>query len=217
MNHARIRAGLAASRSACAAALGLALLAPALALAGGVEQLQQFMRETRSARGGFEQIVAAQSGRKPQQSRGTFAFQRPGKFRWEYTKPYPQLLVGDGVKLWSYDRDLNQVTVKTMGDALGSTPAAILAGDDEVQKNFDLADAGTKDGLEWVDARPRRQDGGFESLRMGFADGMLRRMELKDNFGQTTNLLFSAVERNPVLDAATFRFTPPPGADVIGQ
>lgn len=185
--------------------------------ADGLEQLRQFVAATRSAEGDFEQVVTAKSGRKPQKSAGTFAFARPGKFRWEYEQPYPQLLVGDGDKLWSWDKDLNQVTVKRLGDALGATPAAILFGGNDLEQNFELADGGSAEGLAWVEARPRKPDSGFENLRLGLAGGQLKRMEMRDSFGQATAIVFSRLVPNPTLDAGRFRFTPPPGADVIGD
>jgi len=187
------------------------------AAAGGIAQLRQFVEAARSAQGEFDQTVSAASGRKPQHASGSFVFARPGKFRWTYDKPYAQLLVSDGEKLWSWDRDLNQVTVKPLGDALGSTPAAILAGDDALERNFDLAEGGASDGLEWVLAKPRKADSSFESMRMGLAGGLLKRMELKDNFGQTTVIEFRSLVANMRPDPALFRFSPPPGADVIGD
>lgn len=187
------------------------------AMADGIAQLRQFVETARNVQGEFDQLVHAASGRKPQRASGSFVFSRPGKFRWTYDKPYQQLLVSDGDKLWVWDRDLNQVTVKRLGDALGSTPAAILAGDDALERNFELADAGAADGLEWVQARPRQSEGSFESMRLGLSGGMLRRMELKDNFGQTTLIEFRAMTAGVRADASLFRFTPPAGADVIGE
>lgn len=201
----------------------LRLLAAALLFASGtahadsLAQLKQFMDGTRSARGSFSQQVFSKSGRKPQQASGTFAFSRPGKFRWTYEKPYAQLLVGDGSKLWAWDQELNQVTTKKLGQALGSTPAAILAGDNALEKNFTLKDDGAADGLEWVEARPKADDSSFERIRMGFSGGQLKAMVLHDNFGQTTSLNFLQMERNPSLDGGLFRFVPPKGADVVGD
>lgn len=193
------------------------LFAAGTAHADALAQLEQFMDGTRSARGSFTQQVFSKSGRKPQQASGTFAFSRPGKFRWTYEKPYAQLLVGDGSKLWAWDQELNQVTTKKLGQALGSTPAAILAGDNSLEKNFTLQDDGAADGMEWVEARPRADDSSFERIRMGFSGGQLKAMVLHDNFGQTTSLNFLQMERNPSLDAGLFRFVPPKGADVVGD
>jgi outer membrane lipoprotein carrier protein len=116
-----------------------------------------------------------------------------------------------------YDRDLNQVIVRRMSQALGSTPAALLAGDNTLEKNFTLVDGGTADGLIWVDATPKTSEAGFSAVRMGFRDHLPRAMVLTDNFGQTTNLTFDHLERNPALAADAFRFAPPAGADVIGD
>ena len=193
------------------------LFAAGTAHADSLAQLKQFMDGTRSARGSFTQQVFSKSGRKPQQASGTFAFSRPGKFRWTYEKPYAQLLVGDGSKLWAWDQELNQVTTKKLGQALGSTPAAILAGDNSLEKNFTLQDDGAADGMEWVEARPKADDSSFERIRMGFSGGQLKAMVLHDNFGQTTSLNFLQMERNPSLDAGLFRFVPPKGADVVGD
>ena len=121
------------------------------------------------------------------------------------------------MKVWIYDPDLRQVTVKTVGTALGGTPAALLAGDNTLEKNFTLREAGEREGMEWLEAIPKSQDSGFEKLLLGFAGNDLKAMELFDNFGQTTSLYFSHLERNPSLAASLFRFTPPAGADVIGE
>lgn len=183
----------------------------------GIAQLRQFVAAAASAQGRFEQVVTASSGRRPQHASGHFAFVRPGQFRWVYETPYTQVLVSDGERLWAWDEDLNQVTVKRLGDALGSTPAAILAGDGALERDFDLSEAGRADGLAWVIARPRLSDTTFEAMRVGLADGMLRRMELRDHFGQTTVIDFDDLRTDIAPDPALFSFTPPPGADVIGE
>ena len=152
-----------------------------------------------------------------QASKGSFVFQRPGRFRWTYAKPVDQVIVGDGERVWIHDRELNQVTVRKLSRALGSTPAALLAGAGDVEKAFELSDAGTRDGLEWLEAKPREPDAGFERIRMGFSATGLAAMELTDNFGQTTRLRFSNLQRNPKVDPAEFRFEPPKGADVLGE
>ncbi len=199
-------------RNAFAALVALAFAAFALtpAAATSLDRFSDFLKGTQSARGGFTQQIRDRGGRVVQESRGTLAFQRPGRFRWVYEKPYPQVIVGDGRKVWIYDEDLNQVTVKRLDRALGSTPAALLAGSNDVAKAFDLSDAGRKDGLEWVEARPKR-------IRIGFGASGLAAMELSDSFGQTTLLRFQSLQRNPKLDASQFRFSPPKGADVIGD
>lgn len=194
-----------------------ALLVCAAACASGPEQLQAFVANSHSARAHFTQRVAPKSGRKPQLSQGSFAFTRPGKFRLSYEQPYAQLLVGDGERLWVYDSDLNQVSVRKQDRALGASPATLLTGDGRLDRDFVVSDAGVKDGLEWVEARPRAKEGGFESVRIGFKDQLPQTMVVQDNFGQTTTLAFSRIERNPVLDPNLFHFVPPKGADVLQE
>jgi outer membrane lipoprotein carrier protein len=196
-----------------AAALGLA----GVARAGGMDRLSEFMSATLAATGEFEQRIYNRDRKLVQESRGTLAFQRPGRFRWEYSKPYPQLIVGDGTRVWVYDEDLNQVTVRKLDQALGATPAALLAGANDALKAFAFQDQGQRDGLEWVEAVPRDQDSTFERIRMGFGVAGLARMELVDSFGQTTELSFRGLQRNPRIDPARFRFAPPKGADVVGD
>jgi outer membrane lipoprotein carrier protein len=187
------------------------------AQATSLERFRSFVRDIQSARADFEQKVHDRSGKLTQESKGSFVFQRPGLFRWIYAKPVDQVIVGDGQRVWIHDRDLNQVTVRKLSNALGSTPAALLAGSADIEKAFELSDAGAKDGLEWLEAKPREREAGFERVRMGFdADG-LRAMELYDHFGQRTVLRFLNLRRNPKVDKSEFRFEPPKGADVLGE
>ncbi len=199
-----------------------------LAAAGGLDQLKAFWTDTQSAQGSFAQSVVGKSGRKPQNSTGQFAFSRPGKLRWTYEKPYALLLVADGERLWSYDADLNQVSVSKMDKALGATPAALLTGE-SLDKHFILTEVGRieganvgggasgLEGLEVVDAVPKASDGAFARVRIGLRDNLPRLMEVRDNFGQTTTLVFTVIQSNPRLPRETFRFVPPRGADVIGE
>ena len=199
-----------------ASLLALVLL-PALAQAGAIDQLHDFLKNTRSFKADFSQALLAKNGRKPQQSSGTVAVARPGKLRWEIAKPYPQLVVGDGERFWIHDPELQQVTVRKADKALGASPAALLSGSNDLERNFNLREVGEADGLAWVEATPKTGDSGFERVRLGFAGADLQAMELFDSFGQTTLVRFSRIERNPNLPAATFKFTPPAGADVIGE
>jgi outer membrane lipoprotein carrier protein len=185
--------------------------------ASSIDRFKAFVRTTQSARASFDQRVFDRAGRQVQESRGKFVFLRPGRFRWTYEKPIDQLIVGDGERVWIYDRDLNQVTVRKISKALGSTPAALLAGSSDIDAAFELSDAGERDGLEWLEAKPRDREAGFERIRMGFDTAGVRAMELIDNFGQTTRLRFSGLVRNPKVDPADFRFEPPKGADVLGE
>ena len=180
-------------------------------------RLEAFIQGTKGLKAQFTQTVFDKAGRKTQESTGNLFFSRPGKFRWVYQKPYSQLIVGDGKKLWIYDEDLDQVTVRKLDQALGDSPAALLAGDNDISKLFNLKDAPAKDGLEWLEATPKSKEGSFEMVRMGFKNNDLQAMELKDTFGQTTLLRFSSLERNPALGASLFRFTPPKGADILGD
>jgi outer membrane lipoprotein carrier protein len=199
-------------------ALLVALMLPASgAIASGLDALHSFIAATATAQGEFVQKVYDRQHKLTQESSGTLAFSRPGRFRWTYAKPYAQLIVGDGAKVWIYDADLKQVTVRRLDRALGSTPAALLAGSNEIERAFRLSDQGEKDGLEWVEARPREKESNFETIRMGFGFSGLEIMELADSFGQTTVLKFTVLHRNPKLNASLFKFAPPKGADVIGE
>jgi len=195
----------------------LALVFALAAAAASIERYKAFLDGTQSARAQFEQKVYDRSGKLVQQSHGSFVFQRPGRFRWVYQKPADQVIVGDGQRVWIYDRQLNQVTVRKLATALGSTPAALLAGASGIEQAFALSDAGEKDGLEWMEARPREREAGFERVRLGFDAHGLQAMELTDNFGQNTVLRFSKLERNPKVSPAEFHFAPPKGADVLGE
>jgi outer membrane lipoprotein carrier protein len=190
---------------------------PLLAQAGAIDQLHDFLKSTRTLKAEFAQMVIGKNGRKPQQSSGVVSISRPGKLRWEIQKPYPQLIVGDGEKVWIHDPDLQQVTVRKAGQAIGGSPAALLSGSNELEKNFTLREAGEAEGMAWVEATPKAGDSGFEKVRLGFAGNDLKAMELHDSFGQTTHIRFARIERNPALPASTFRFTPPAGADVVGE
>lgn len=197
--------------------VAIVALAPGLAAAAAVDQLHDFLRNTKTLKADFAQAVITKSGRKPQQSSGTVAISRPGKLRWEIQKPYPQLVVSDGEKVWIHDPELQQVTVRKAGQAIGGSPAALLSGSNELEKNFTLKEAGESDGMAWVEATPKANDSGFERVRLGFSGSDLKAMELLDSFGQTTLIRFSRVEKNPALPASTFKFTPPAGADVVGE
>jgi len=202
----------------CALAAATTLLVALPARAGGADQLRQFLTQTKTASGEFTQRVTgpnARTGAKAQTSSGRFTFQRPGKFRWSYEKPYEQILVADGEKLFMFDKDLNQVTVKKLDAALPASPASILFGTNEFEREFEVKDGGTRDGLEWIDARPRKKDTTFERILVGFRDGLPAAMQLTDSFGQTTQLTFTKLERNPKIDPQGFKFTPPAGADVL--
>ncbi|WP_212786287.1 outer membrane lipoprotein chaperone LolA [Ferrigenium kumadai] len=199
--------------------LGLSIfLCAATSHAGGIDKLKEFVASTRSAQANFSQVVLDQGGKRIQSASGVMQFVRPGKFRWTYQKPYEQLIVGDGAKFWLYDVDLNQVTVKKLDAALGSSPAALLSGSNEIERGFALKESGSQDGLDWLQATPKAQDSSFNSILMGFnAQAELVVMELNDQFGHKTVLRFSGLKRNPQLPPQLFKFEPPKGADVLSE
>ena len=194
----------------------LALL-PLAGQASSIEELKALLRGTTTARAQFAQIVLDKDLNPIQQASGSMAFARPGRFRWEYNKPYEQVIVGDGTWLWIYDKDLNQVTVRRLEGALGASPAALLAGSNEIDKGYALSSVGSEQGLDWLEAVPRDQDTVFERIRLGFSKTGLEAMELRDRFGQITVIKFTAVKRNSELPSDWFNFTPPEGADVIRE
>lgn len=207
---------LASLLAAAVLLLSAALPVPSHA-AGALAQLHEFVASTRSARGEFTQRTLRASGQVAETASGAFAFARPGKFRWEVKKPYEQLMLADGERLYFLDKDLNQVTVRKLADSLGASPAAILFGSNELERDFTVRETGERDGLEWLDAAPKNRDAGFERILIGFRAGLPEAMEVLDAFGRTTRFAFKAVERNARIDADAFRFVAPKGADVVQQ
>jgi outer membrane lipoprotein carrier protein len=201
------------------AALCLVALCAVAPLAEGatLERLRAFVRDTQTARASFTQAVTDKNGRAVQQSSGEFAIARPGKFRWSVDKPYKQLLVGDGERVWIYDADLNQVVKRRNDKALGTTPAALLAGKDDVERAFEWRELPAADGLDWLGATPKDKESAFSDIRLGFDASGLTALEIFDNFGQRTLIRLTKLERNPKLPADLFRFTPPKGTDVVGD
>ena len=195
----------------------LAVLAPGVSAAATLEGLKSLLEQTTTARARFAQMVLDKNMKKLQQATGTMQFARPGKFRWEYDKPYEQVIVSDGARVWLYDKDLNQVTVRKYDRALGTSPAALLAGSNEIEKNYRFSTVGNQDGLDWLEAVPRAQDTAFERIRLGFGKAGLEALELRDQFGQITVIKFSTIERNAKIPPEAFTFTPPKGADVISE
>jgi len=186
------------------------------ARADSLQQLREFLSHTTSARGDFSQAVNKGPGsRGSRASSGSFEFARPGRFRWVYAKPYEQTIVSDGDKLYVYDPDLNQVTVKRLKGAIPASPASILFGSNDFEHDFQVKSDGDRDGIAWILATPRSQDSTFERIRIGFRDGLPVAMDLADSFGQTTELRFTGLQRNPGIDPARFQFEPPKGADVL--
>ena len=195
--------------------LALAGLSAGLAHADSVDTLREFVRDVKSARAQFTQTVTSPDGAKKKTSTGSFAFQRPDRFRFSYDKPYQQLIVGDGQKVWLHDIDLNQVTVRPAEKAIGGTPAALLAGAG-LERDFTLKTQPAADGLDWVLATPKAAEGTVRQLRVGFKGHELAALEITDSFGQRSLLQFSGMQQGVTLPAETFRFEPPKGAEVVG-
>ncbi len=203
------------------ATLALAALAAA-AHAGPMETLENFVRTARSGRADFTQVVTAPSKdgqpARSKTSTGTFEFQRPNHFRFEYRKPFDQTIVADGQTLWLFDKDLNQVTQRKQAKVLGSTPAALIAASPDLEtlrKDFDLQPLPDKDGLQWVQATPKQKEGQLTGMKVGFRGEQLAALDILDSFGQRSVLTFSNMQVNTGVNADAFRFTPPKGADVV--
>ncbi len=201
-----------------------ALLSSAQAYASGSEALKTFVTQVHAARGKFvqrqitqstEQNVPAASMQAARTLSGTFVFLRPGKFIWAYQKPYAQILQADGKYFYVYDQDLNQVTRRKLDQALSGSSATILFGSNDLSRDFKLRDAGTQQGIDWLELIPKTQDSQFQRISIGFRQGNLAAMKLHDSFGNLTELTFSQIEKNPPLSADQFKFTVPPGAELV--
>lgn len=195
-----------------------------LASADGLQSLEAFMSGTQAGRAEFTQVVTspARDGKaeRSKTSTGTFEFQRPGRFKFVYLKPFEQTIVADGKTLWLYDVDLNQVTQRAQAQALGTTPAALLTSAPDLKAlraDFTLESAPAQDGLEWVLATPKAKDGQLQSVRVGFEGNQLAALDILDSFGQRSLIRFNGLQANPALPATAFQFKPPAGADVVRQ
>lgn len=198
--------------------VGLALsVCSSTVFASALDDLKVFYANTHAMTAHFKQVVSDGKGRKIQQVEGSMMLKRPNMFRWDYNKPFEQQIVSDGKQVFLYDTDLQQVTVRTLSQALGSSPAALLAGGSDVEQAFKLKEVARKDTLSWVMAAPKNKDSGFERVFLGFADGQLAEMEMLDSFGQTTQITFSQVDTHPSLKVEQFLFKMPKGVDVVGE
>jgi len=197
--------------------LSALLLVPAAHAADGKARLDAFFKGLKTMRAEFVQTLVDAEQRVLEQSEGVLLLSRPGRFRLDYLKPYSQVYVADGSKVWMYDKDLEQVTVRPQEEALGSTPAMLLSGSDPLERNFILEELGDHEGFTWIDLKPREKDATFAYIRLALEGEVIRAMEMVDNFGQMTRLFFHTVTRNPSVTADAFRFTPPPGVDVVGE
>ena len=180
-----------------------------------ISQLKAFLKAGTSLSADFQQVSFNKDGQASQPSTGQFYLSRPGKFRWNYQKPFVQEIISNAGKVWFYDADLEQVTVKKLDDSLGSTPALLLTGEVDIDEKFILEEQGSEENLNWVRLSPKNEESGFKYILIGLHDGQLGGMELSDNFGQLTRIYFSNIKLNPNLDAALFDFKPPKGVDVF--
>jgi outer membrane lipoprotein carrier protein len=192
----------------------LAMAAPSHAQA--IAQLRDFITNAKSATGDFQQSQVRRGGRT-ETSSGTFSFSRPGKFRWDIRKPYEQLVVADGQKTWFYDKDLKQVTIRKTGSAIGATPAALLFGNSDFEKEFTVTEQVSKGGFDWLEAVPKSKESTIEKIVIGFQGGLPQSLEIRDSFGQTALVVLTNVKRNQPIDPGQFAFSSPPGVDVIEQ
>lgn len=192
------------------------LCAAGLARADAVDALRDFARDVKSGKAAFTQTVTSPDGKRKKVSSGSFEFQRPNQFRFAYAKPFEQVIVADGRKVWIYDADLNQASSRKLADALGTTPAALLAGSN-LERDFTLKAQPAEGGLDWVQASPKQAESTIQSLRLGFKGRELAAMEIVDGFGQRSRLDFSAVQANVPIAAERFQFKLPAGADLIEQ
>jgi outer membrane lipoprotein carrier protein len=192
------------------------ILAPA-SLAAKPTPVQRYFQDLQSLRADFIQRVFDERARVVQTSSGQMLMRKPGQFRWNYRTPAEQIIVADGERLWAYDVDLEQVTVRRLDQALGSTPLALLSGAAPIEDSFEVGGAQRRDGLDWYELTPSQPQPEFRALRVAFKGETLVSLELEDHFGQRTRLDFQNLERNPDLDPTLLRFTPPPGVDVVGD
>jgi len=196
--------------------LSLTLLIAGAAHADGVDALRDFARDVKSGKANFTQTVTSPDGKRKKVSSGSFEFQRPNQFRFAYAKPFEQVIVADGTKVWIYDADLNQASSRKLADALGATPAALLAGTN-LERDFTLKAQPSDGGIDWVQATPKQAESTIQSLKLGFKAKELAAMEIVDGFGQRSRLDFSAVQANVPVAAERFQFKLPAGADLIEQ
>lgn len=198
----------------CAGVVHAASAADATA---GRQKVESFLQGLQSLQAQFKQTLADRSGQVVQEASGTLAIRRPDRFRWDYREPHEQLIVADGARIWLYDTDLEQVTVRKLDATLSATPAMLLSGQGNLQDNFTVVQTSQEGGIQWVRMEPKRDDTDFKWVRLGFDGAALQFMQLADKLGQTTTLEFSQLQRNPAIDPSRFTFTVPAGADVIGD
>jgi len=193
------------------------MLLPLIGLADGISSLTKFYQDTQAMQADFYQVVTDKKGNKIQEVYGHMQLQRPNKFRWDYDRPFEQQIISDGKQVWLYDTELAQVTVRALSNALGTSPAALLAGERGIESSFKLVNAYRKDKLDWVSSQPKDGEAGFSKISLGFKDDSLQAMDLLDSFGHQTRIVFSQVKVNPKMDPRAFVFKVPKGIDVVGD
>jgi outer membrane lipoprotein carrier protein len=194
-----------------------AVAATAAGAQSGAESLRRFFAEVKRYTAKFDQVLLDETGATIQKSKGRLWIERPNKFRWDYETPYKQQIVGDGERLWVYDEDLKQVTVRPLKAGLLDTPAVLLAGRGRLEERFEIADAGVESDVAWIELLPKNKEAGFEKVRLGFVQGHLRGFELMDGLGQMTRYTLTDGLENKSISAERFTFTPPPDVDVVGE
>ena len=187
------------------------------AQATATQDLQRFFNQVQRYSARFDQVTLDEAMNPIQESSGSLWIERPGKFRWNYTVPYEQHIVGDGKQVWVYDVELKQAAVRRMEGALGATPAILLSGKGVLDVVFVIKDLGRQGQLDWVELTPKKNDGGFEKIRLGFEKGKIRTLEMIDGFGQTTRVTLRDAQENAKISADKFIFKPPAGVDVITE
>ena len=198
-------------------ALFSAIAQTAPATTSGADSLRHFFTQVQTYNARFSQVVLDEALNTLQESSGTLWIERPDRFRWDYDSPFKQQIVSDGKKIWVYDKELQQVTVRALTGGLGYTPAVLLAGRGRLEDNFTIKPLGAQGNLEWAQLIPKNKDGGFESIRIGFEQGKLRVLEMLDGFGNTTRLTLQAQKENLKIEPERFQFTPPKGVDIVGE
>jgi len=198
-------------------ALALAWSLSLMAAESGIEELNDFVQTVETFQADFTQTVFSPNGEVMEEAQGTFALDRPGRFRWDYKDPYPQHIVADGQRIWFYDVDLEQVTVNSQLEALADTPATLLSGETKPEDKYLLTNIPSDDGMLWVELVPKDEGSSFQTIVLAFDKIGLRQMIMKDSFDQKTRLVFNKVIENPKLADDLFVFTPPEGVDVVGE
>lgn len=181
-------------------------------------RLQHFFHHVSTFQAHFQQVLKDDSGATIQRSSGEFIISRPGRFRWVYQKPYSQVIVSNGKTLWVYDKDLSQVTERPVSGAIHGTPAELLSGGEDIGQAFRIQGQDDSNGLHWVKLTPKDATSGqsdFKWVRLGFSDGHLTAMQLRDNLGETSHITFSQVQVNPSVPDSRFQFKVPKGVDVV--